>query len=324
MNATASEQPPRDLLRVLFDSDRATNGSPALPDGGREEALSWLRRAFVDFEALEQHLLFLRELYDAPFSFPRPRRDCWTAEQLQAPTEPTKFRHVSRLDDERIRAVADEGVDALSDAELAKLLLNPFALFDLFDVIDDLLPEKWQPVMHTVGKELLNRGEKAALTPKERVVPPKPSSTPVGREGDGRKSLFLRLYPMAAAAAILVLTTLFAVMAVLAYRSSDEATQLRSQIAQLQQRGAPSADPISGGPGGAIEFHVDQVPRTAHLEAIWNDNYLPDDSPERNLERIRAASGPDVKKIIDDMRKANRSDLEILAFLKLAIKPAGG
>ena len=37
MNATASEQPPRDLLQGLFDSDRATDGSPALPDGGRRK-----------------------------------------------------------------------------------------------------------------------------------------------------------------------------------------------------------------------------------------------------------------------------------------------
>lgn len=155
MIATELPELPRDLIESVFHSDRTTGGRATLPAGGRDRALAWLRRALVDFASLEQHLALLQEYYDAPFRFPRPRRDCWTAEQLLPHAGPTKFQHTDRLPDERVAAVADQGIEAFSDQELAGVLLNPFALYDLFDVIDDLQPEHWLADFHRLGKELL-------------------------------------------------------------------------------------------------------------------------------------------------------------------------
>src|SRR5206468_6909330 len=48
MNATATPEPPGDLLQTLLDSDRTTGGRPKLPPGGRENALALQRRALVE------------------------------------------------------------------------------------------------------------------------------------------------------------------------------------------------------------------------------------------------------------------------------------
>ena len=159
--------------------------------------------------------------------------------------------------------------------------------------------------MHTVGKELLNRGEKARAD-SQRASRPAQAQFDARRSGRGRSEIVVSSpVPNGGSGGYTRAHHLICRdggSRLPFVRRSDSAAL---QIAQLQQRGGTSADPISGGPGGAIEFHVDQVPRTAHLEAIWNDNYLPDDSPGAEPGSIRAASGPDVKKIIDDMRKAN-------------------
>ena len=170
MNATIVPELPRDLMQRLRDSDRATGSRPLLPAGGRDKAQPWLRRILVDFDALDQHIALLQDFYDAPFRYSRPQRNDWAAEQLLPPAEPSKFAHAARLADDRVAAVADQGVEVLSDEEMAALLLNPFALYDLFDVIDDLHPERWMLVLHEVGALLMAR---AAAPPKEepRLIP---------------------------------------------------------------------------------------------------------------------------------------------------------
>lgn len=148
MSIAFADRFPESLLNSLFESDRESNGSPTLLPEHREQALRWLRRSLIDFDSLDQHIGQLQRLYQSRFRYPRPRRD---RGNLQLPVEPPQdsaFRHAGTLPDEKVTAILDKGVDGLSNDELARLLLNPRALFDLFDCIDELQPDYWIEAIH--------------------------------------------------------------------------------------------------------------------------------------------------------------------------------
>lgn len=157
MNATLPESvsgtmPPAGLIRHLVELDHESDKRLTLEPGHKREGLAWLQRVLVDYDALKRHVELLQQLYDSPFRFPRPRRDCWSAEQLE-PTIPedNRFPRTHRLDDAQVLRVVEEGIEALDDHQLASLMLNPYALFDLFDVITELYPDQWTAVMNQVG-----------------------------------------------------------------------------------------------------------------------------------------------------------------------------
>lgn len=141
---------PVNLIRGLFDADR--DGVAQFAPGGRAEAEAWLRVALVDFEALQLHIALLSELYASPIFLPRPRRDRWDTGGYTTDELPGVFPHSGPLPDERVTAVCDVGLSALSDLEMAGLMLNPYALFDLYDVIDEVMPEAWLSALHTVAR----------------------------------------------------------------------------------------------------------------------------------------------------------------------------
>jgi hypothetical protein len=91
---------------------------------------------------------------------------------------------------------------------------------------------------------------------------------------------------------------------------------LQKQVAELQgelARARPSGHGIIDLTGGASQ--------PANWERIWKAQYVPTDPPSENIRRLYAASGPDVKDLIDKLKKEKHSDLEILAALKLAFGP---
>jgi hypothetical protein len=151
MNWTPTLGPPRDLIEPLFQSDQRTGGRPELPASARERALAWLRRVLTDFDALEAHAALLSALYDAPFRPVPPALPGSLSLDRPEPGTATRFRHTDRLGDDRVEAVADQGAEALGDRELAALLLNPYALHDLFHVLHELVPEAWQEAWHEAG-----------------------------------------------------------------------------------------------------------------------------------------------------------------------------
>ena len=162
MNATSVPQFPHQLIQLLFEADgnaanAATVAALQLSADQCDLALRWLRRILVDFEALDQHIALLQELYDAPFRYSRPRSNRLNVDDPVEPPQPFKFRHCQRLPDEQITTILNDGVNWLrtKDDVLKQLLLNPVALYDLFDVIDDLQPDRWLEEMNDVAAAIL-------------------------------------------------------------------------------------------------------------------------------------------------------------------------
>ena len=171
MNITFADRLPESLMRQLFESDCSADGTPSLRPDNRALAIHWLQRLLVDFDALDQHIALLQKLYVAPFQYPRPRRDRWDMDQLLDPPADSNFTHVDRLPDEQVTAILDKGVDALADDELGTLLLNPYALFDLYDCIDDVQPEYWMDALHAFVATESPKAAPGCRRWKRKVVP---------------------------------------------------------------------------------------------------------------------------------------------------------
>ncbi len=159
MSATVAYQmtsDQRDLLANLRISDEATQGQPQLPAEAVGLARDYLSLLLVDIRALIAHLESLQDLYRAKFRYPLSSRF-----GLEGPRPPLEvaagFRHKQLLPEETVRAVAERGIGVLPPAELALLLLNPCALWDLADQIDFLLPDYWLKRMDQIGRELMER-----------------------------------------------------------------------------------------------------------------------------------------------------------------------
>jgi hypothetical protein len=144
----------RELLTKLLTSDKATQGQPELPSEIVELARDYLSLVLVDARAEVAHIEQLQQFYRATFHYPLSRR-FWLGEQwvpgsegtLASPYPPGEvaagFRHNQLLPIQTAQAVAERGPGVLSPDELALLLLNPYALWDLADLIDFLLPRYW-------------------------------------------------------------------------------------------------------------------------------------------------------------------------------------
>jgi hypothetical protein len=161
MSITFAHRLPESFIRELFEADHAAGA--AVTSEKLESARTWLRRILVDFEALDQHIVLLQQLYGASFHYPRPRRDQWDMDHPIDPPTTSGFTHVDRLPDNEVAIILDNGIDGLNNKALGSLLLNPYALFDLFDVIDDVQPEYWLDAIHDLV---------TAQSPARRAWPP--------------------------------------------------------------------------------------------------------------------------------------------------------
>jgi hypothetical protein len=102
---------------------------------------------------LQQHVAGLEKLYQARFIAPLPRS--WrhgAAPPVQSP--PAGFRHSAVLEEPLALAVLEDGVERLPASDLARLLLNPCALWDLSDLISTVLPDYWIDRMDERGVQL--------------------------------------------------------------------------------------------------------------------------------------------------------------------------
>jgi hypothetical protein len=148
----------RELVLGLFRSDQETSGRPSLAANQVESARAYLSQLLIDVRAEIAHTRLLEQLYGAPFRS-LPARQLWPGEQRPAwsPGVEPRFRHNQPLPDEKARPVAEQGPSALSSAELAALLLNPYALHDLADLLDTTCPDYWLERMRAAGEELIQR-----------------------------------------------------------------------------------------------------------------------------------------------------------------------
>jgi hypothetical protein len=143
----------QDLITDLHLSDEQTEGHPALPPDRVGLARECLEQLLLDPTRLQKHLSTLEGLYKAQFVAPSPRG--WRQGNNLAPPQPAAaFRHSALLSDPLALAVMDGGVGRLPDADLAALLLNPYALWDLDDLIHSTLPDYWLDRMEEKGVQL--------------------------------------------------------------------------------------------------------------------------------------------------------------------------
>lgn len=120
----------RPLIADLIISDHEMAGSPVLPDESRGPLLHALEQLLVNGEILRAHIQRLQKVLGR------------------------RFRHVEPLPEDQEEAVLARGPDALDDATLARLLLNPIALHRLNDAISERMPDAWLPAMEEDGRQL--------------------------------------------------------------------------------------------------------------------------------------------------------------------------
>jgi len=145
-----------DLVTKLYLSDEATQGRPKLPAETVELAREYLSLLLIEVRAEFVHDELLQELYRAKCRYPLSRWFC-----QGGPRPPLEvaagFRHNQLLPEEIARAVAERGPAVLSADDLAVLLLNPYALYDLTDLIHFLFPDFWLGRMEQSGREYMER-----------------------------------------------------------------------------------------------------------------------------------------------------------------------
>jgi hypothetical protein len=145
----------KDLLLNLriVDEQHHRPGDALADEKQLDRARGWLTRILLDVRARVAHTDWLCEAYQAKFRPPLPRRLC---DGLTPPRpEPSsRFRYYALLDESQAVQILSEGVGGLPASEVAQLLLNPYATWDLADRIDAELPEYWLPLMDQVGEEM--------------------------------------------------------------------------------------------------------------------------------------------------------------------------
>jgi hypothetical protein len=159
MQPTTTYQVPeaeRNLLTNLRLSDEETNGCPALPADQVERGRAWLARILIESEPWVAHTKLLEKLYRARFRIPLPR--VWTEGQRFVAADAARgFRHNQLLPEEEARTLAERGPGEYPPDKLARLLLNPLALWDVSDLINSLQPAYWLPRMEELGREYMER-----------------------------------------------------------------------------------------------------------------------------------------------------------------------
>jgi hypothetical protein len=155
-----------DWLDSLSTIDFESGGRPELSKAQLADARDWLATILVDVaDGLVPHIRQLERYYKASFSAPISRclipgcNPTWSVPDFH-------FRHRQRLNDQQMTALAVVGIEALRNGvlfpdgetvELAKLLLNPYALFDLSDLITYSVPFVWQDRFAESGKRLVSQ-----------------------------------------------------------------------------------------------------------------------------------------------------------------------
>jgi hypothetical protein len=157
----------RQVVINLHISDQQSHGLPELRGEEARLARDWLVEMLPDWEKLSEHLALLAQLYEQVF---RATRQGPSPGETQAPGNPT-FRHCELLSEEQLTAIGQRGpvAEVLSDAELARLLLNPFALYDLSEWICTTIPDWWVEPLAEVGQELVARHD--LVLPPSRLEP---------------------------------------------------------------------------------------------------------------------------------------------------------
>ena len=313
MVASFAREFPEGLVQALWERDRATGSTFLQSEDERRQVIEWLRRVFVDFTALNDHIRRLEKLYGATFQFPPSRRDRWDGDE--APTISNEFPYREPLTDARIAGLADSGVECLDNVELGTLMLNPLALFDIHDVIDDLLPEYWVPILHkisvelggtyTVGREPPYSLDKGVSTSPGSVVSKSDESNSVSpTSGHSAKKPLMTAWlgGLALAASIASIAVGFSIL----HRQGEIGIEL---AALRRQVGAENVDkPIELQSGNATSVNWDDIAA-----------FLDEAQPESSLKQVRNIASRSQLAILDEYASLGLNAREVIRCVLGAI-----
>jgi hypothetical protein len=146
----------RNLLAQLQRSDEETGGCPVLPTEQVGLARAWLARVLLESDPWIAHIGLLEEFYQARFYQPLPR-PLTELQPFIRPDAALGFRHNQLLPADEARALAEKGPDEYPPEKLARLLLNPLALWDASDLINTFLPDYWLPRLDELGRAYMEK-----------------------------------------------------------------------------------------------------------------------------------------------------------------------
>jgi hypothetical protein len=142
------------LIATLRDNRQEKR--PLLADKDAAFARSWLERILVDSPSLIVHLEELKQASGHDFPLPKWRRDLAGDETSPEHPPDQGGRKGNLLSETQAQAIVDQGTAAFDipgAIDVGALLLDPFALCELADLIDWQFPEAWMDAMARLGKE---------------------------------------------------------------------------------------------------------------------------------------------------------------------------
>ena len=153
----------RDHIVNLVLDDQRTRGEGRVALDDAPWAMDRLNRVVLGGERLRAHIALLEQLYQGKFRRFASMRDRRSDESVLPDGPDAAFLHHAWLHEEQVLAIAECGPEALRDAKLfpegfalaaARLLLNPYALWDLSDLVNCVLPPYWLEQMEQHGEAL--------------------------------------------------------------------------------------------------------------------------------------------------------------------------
>jgi hypothetical protein len=143
------------LARLRSTGEQSHRPDEALADEKLlARARAWLARILVDMSSLMAHTDWLCKAYQTTFRPPLPRR-LLDGLEPRRPEPDSRFAYHTRLSESRVAQILKEGVAGLPADEIAPVLLNPYALWDLADRIDVEMPDHWLQLLKEAGKEMM-------------------------------------------------------------------------------------------------------------------------------------------------------------------------
>jgi hypothetical protein len=142
-----------ELVDYLYIEDERTNGAPALSGERLDLARDWLVRVIFQRTDRLAHVEELQRCYG------RSRR----SSQRGDANGGTIFRHHELFAESKALTLAEKGPADLAGDELARLLLNPFALLDLADLVGALAPAPWLDLLEKQARGNVSEDEAREL-----------------------------------------------------------------------------------------------------------------------------------------------------------------
>ncbi len=142
-----------ELVDYLYIEDERTNGTPKLSGERLDLARDWLVRVVFQRTDRLAHVEELQRCYG------RSRRSSAQGDSSRG----TMFRHHELFAEPKALALAENGPATLAGDVLARLLLNPFALLDLADLVGALAPAPWLDLLDQQARETIGEGEAREL-----------------------------------------------------------------------------------------------------------------------------------------------------------------